>query len=274
MKKIIAPIDFSENAENAALFAANLAQFYGASLWLYHTYEIAIPVSSFGYPLITPGEMYNAAWSTMEMYKERISASLQTPIDIHIITENAVFTTGLSTLCDELKPDMVVMGITGKNALARLVIGSNTIKVIQHILYPVMVIPPKATFIPIRKIGFACDYEKVIVTTPIEPLKKLVHDFNAALFVLNIVYSDNTSPAENIEETMHISELLKDLKPEYHTILTGDVVYGINYFAEKQRLDLVVVMPKKHNIVEMLFTRDKTNDLLYHTHIPVLCMHE
>lgn len=274
MKKIIAPVDFSETAENAAVFAANLSEFYGASLWLYHTFEIAIPVSSFGYPLITPGEMHNAALAEMEKYKERILASLKTPIDIKIIAENELFTTGLSQLCEQLQPDLVVMGITGKNALARLVIGSNTLKIIEHIHYPVLVIPPKAVFIPIRKIGFACDYEKVIVTTPIEPLKKLVHDFNAALFVLNIVYADKSSPADNLEATMNISKLLKDLKPEYHTILTEDVVEGINYFADKQRLDLVVVMPKKHNIVEMLFTGNKTKDLLYHTHIPVLCMHE
>jgi nucleotide-binding universal stress UspA family protein len=274
MKKIIAPIDFSTTAENAAVYAASLAEFYGASLWLYHTYEITIPVSSFGYPLITPGELHNASLAETENLKKRILGFIKTPIEINIIVENSVFTSGLYRLCEELDPDLVVMGITGKTALARLVAGSNTIKVIHHIHYPVLVIPPKALFVPIRKIGFACDYEKVIVTQPIEPLKKLVHDFNAALFVLNIVYADKTSPADNVEATMNISEILKDLKPEFHTILTEDVVWGINYFADKQRLDLIAVLPRKHNIVEILFARDKTKDLLYHTHLPVLCIQD
>jgi nucleotide-binding universal stress UspA family protein len=274
MKNIIAPIDFSETAENAAIFAGNLAAFYGADLWLYHTYEITIPVSSFGYPFISPSEMHYAAEHELEEYKARVQSAIRTPINIYIRAEDSSLTDGLASLCDEIKPDMVVMGITGKNALARLVVGSNTIKIIQHLTYPVLVVPPKAEFIPIRKIGFACDYEKVIVTTPIEPLKKLVHDFNATLFVLNIVFSNITSSADKIEESMDISNLLKEFKPEYHTILTEDVVYGINWFADKQKLDLVVVMPKKNNLLEKIFSRNKTKDLLYHTHIPVLCMHE
>jgi hypothetical protein len=40
MKRIVVPVDFSATASNSADFAANLASFYGAELWLYHAYEI------------------------------------------------------------------------------------------------------------------------------------------------------------------------------------------------------------------------------------------
>ena len=51
MKKIIVPVDFSPAASNAALFAGELAAFYNAEIWLYHTYETPVAISEFAYPL-------------------------------------------------------------------------------------------------------------------------------------------------------------------------------------------------------------------------------
>ncbi|MBL0356511.1 MAG: universal stress protein [Chitinophagaceae bacterium] len=93
---------------------------------------------------------------------------------------------GLEEICDVIKPDMVVIGLSGKNALAKLVVGSNTIKIIHDLKYPVLVVPPKASFTPVLKVGFACDYKKIEETTPVSLLKKVVNDFNADLYVLNV----------------------------------------------------------------------------------------
>lgn len=274
MKKIIVPVDFSDTAANAAIFAGNLAEFYGADLWLYHSYEMIIPITEYGYSYISPTEMEHAAEFELEEFKKRVQSSLRRIINIHVKAENATLTDGLSGLCNELKPDLIVMGLSGKNALTRLVVGSNTIRVIQNLTYPVLVIPPKGDFIPVRKIGFACDYNKVIETTPVSLLKKIVKDFHAELFVLNIEYTKSGATPEKIEESMYISELLRELKPSYQTIISNDVTNGINWFAEKEKIDWMVVIPKKHNLVEKMFSRSHTKELLYHTHVPVLCMHE
>jgi nucleotide-binding universal stress UspA family protein len=274
MKKIIAPVDFSEASANSAIFAGNLAEFYGAELILYHTYELAIPVSAFGYPFVTPLEMQDAANHELGQFKQRVQDALRRTITIKTLSENALLTDGLTELCNQQKPDMIVMGLSGKNALTRLVVGSNTIKVIRQLTCPVLVVPPKAQFIPVRKLCFACDYEKVVETTPIGPLKKLLLDFNAELHILNIVFDEEAAPAEKVLDGMYINELFKDFKPDYHTLLSSDITYSINWFAEKEKIDWIVVIPKKHNLIDRLFSRSKTQDLIYHTHTPVLCMHE
>jgi nucleotide-binding universal stress UspA family protein len=274
MKKIVAPIDFSETSENAAGYAASLAEFYGADLWLYHAYGMMVPVSEIDAMFINPKQMQQAVEYEMEEFKKRIQSALRRTINIHIKAEIATFTQGLTSLCNELKPDMVVMGLSGKNALARLVVGGNTIRVIQQLSYPVLVVPSKAEFIPIRKIGFACDYEKVKITTPINPLKKFVYHFNAELLVLNVAYNNSDADPEKIEQGKYINELLKEFKPSFQTILSADITNGINWFIEKENIDIMVVIPKKHNLMDKLFSRSHTKDLLYHTHIPVLCMHE
>jgi nucleotide-binding universal stress UspA family protein len=274
MKKIIVPVDFSTTAETAAKFACELAQFYRADVCFFYVYEVLIPLPEYGFTVANPEEMKEAATYELEKFRDKIRKDLTVPLTIDLKTEAGILGDSLSTLCDEWQPDLVVMGLSGKTALTKLVVGSNTIRAIHQLKYPVLVVPPNAEFMPIRKIGFACDYKKVIESTPVAPIKKLVKDFNAELHVLNVEYTLEAISAEKVAEGMYISELLKDVKPYYSTIYSQDITEGINWFVDKEKIDWVVMIPKKHNLIDKIFGRSQTKSLLYHAHIPVLCMHE
>ena len=45
-------------------------------------------------------------------------------------------------------------------------------------------------------------------------------------------------------------------------------------FAEKAGLDWIVLIPKKHTVLQKLFSRSHSSDLLYHTSVPILCIHQ
>lgn len=274
MKTIIAPVDFSVTAENAAIFAGNLAAFYGADLWLYHAYEAMASVPGYAYPMATDAEMQAAGEIALNEVKERVQSALRCHIPIYIKTDDRPLVNGLTELCDNLKADLIVMGLSGKNALARLVAGNNTLRVIKELTYPVLVVPSKAVFEPVRKIGFACDYQQVVETTPVGSLKKLVRDFNAELHVLNIIFNNSGISVEKWNESVYINESLKEFNPSYQTLMSNDITAGINWYAQKEKLDWMVLVPKKHNLMEKLFLRSQTKDLIYHTKMPVLCMHE
>ena len=186
MKTIIVPVDFSKNSANATKFAANLAAFYGAEIVLYHAYQLPVVMHEFVYPAFDIEKTQRAAEHELEVTKENTLSNIKVKITINIKAEMAFVQDGLSVICNNLKPDLIVMGLSGKNALTRLIIGSNTIKIIQELKYPVLAIPSKAEFIPIHKIGFACDYQKIKQATPVSLLKKNVTDSNAYLYVLNI----------------------------------------------------------------------------------------
>jgi hypothetical protein len=164
--------------------------------------------------------------------------------------------------------------LSGKNALTRLIVGSNTIKTIHYLKCPILVVPPKAEFIPVRKIGFACDYKEVVQNTPLALLKKIVTDFRAELHVMNVDFEDRNFEPSMQQERFLLNELLKDIKPEYHKIESKDITLGINAFADFAKLDWIVVIPKKHTLVQKIFNRSHTQQLLYHTTIPILCIHE
>jgi nucleotide-binding universal stress UspA family protein len=274
MKNIIVPVDFSPAASNAAMFAGELAAFYGAEIWLYHAYETPVAISEFAYPLFDANELQKAAENELQLLKDKILGSVRTKITITTKAEMNLLQDGLTELCNELKPDLVVMGISGKGALTQLLIGSNIIKAIHYLTYPVLVVPAKATFIPVRKIGFACDYREISTTAPVPLLKKIVADFNAELHILNIDFQNKNFTADEVHESFILKELADDIRPEYHSIESEDVTEGINWFADKAKLDWIVVIPKKHPLVQKIFSRSHTRHLLFHTHMPILCIHQ
>ena len=179
---------------------------------------------------------------------------------------------GLTNFCDEIKPDLVVIGLSGKNSLARLIVGSNTIRAINDLKYPLLIIPPQAEFIPVRKIGFACDYREIGEKTPVTLLKKIVNDFHAELHVLNV--DTRHTNGLSLNETYKMDELLKGVKAEYHSVEAAEITDGINWFIDKEKLDWIMMIPKKHRLLEKIFKRSHTKELIFHTHTPVLCIHE
>jgi nucleotide-binding universal stress UspA family protein len=93
------------------------------------------------------------------------------------------------------------------------------------------------------------------------------------LHILNVDHQDKHFTADTIDESFAIKGLFNDIKPVYESIESENVTEGLNKYADKEGLDWVVVIPKKHTVLQKMFGRSHSKDLLYHTHVPVLCMH-
>jgi nucleotide-binding universal stress UspA family protein len=273
MKTIIVPVDFSAAAANAAEYAGNLALFYGADIWLYHAYEAPIALSEFAYPVFDVNEMQKAAEYELEKMQEHIQHKLRSPVTIHLHAEMSVFEIGLKAFTADKKADLVVMGLSGKSSLTRLIVGSNTIKAVYTLDCPLLVVPPKALFEPVYRLGFACDYQKIEHKHPLDLLKKVVHDFKSELHILNIDFNQQFTP-DMVNQSMLIFDYLVDEKPIYHNIEANDIISGVNKFAEKTSVNWIAVMPRKSSLIGQLFNRSHTQELLFHASLPVLCIHE
>ena len=274
MKKILVPVDFSVSAKNAAEFACNLALFYNAEIWLYHSYEMPLITGEFPAPLYDINDLQIAAENELTLLTSSLLGKLRSKVTIHLKEDANLLQTGVASFCDEIKPDLVVIGLSGGNTLTKLVVGSNTIRIIHELTYPVLVIPPKASFVPVRKIGFACDYKQIEASTPVALIQKIVTDFNATLYVLNVDYRDQHITEELIEEVFLLKELLKDTETVYESIEAESITEGINQFITKENLDWITVIPKKHTLVQKMFSRSYSKDLLFHTFVPILCVHQ
>ena len=142
----------------------------------------------------------------------------------------------------------------------------------KHLAFPLISVPPDAKFNLIRNTGLACDFEDVAETIPVDELKKLVHDFNGSLHIINTGRKDNYDPAV-VSGAALLKNMLAPLEPVFHFISHENIDEGIMHFTQDNNIDILIVLPKRHTLLERLIHRSHTAKLVLHSHVPVMALH-
>jgi len=274
MKTLVVPTDFSPVAINAMNYALNLAKDIYAEVVLFHAYQVPVAFSEVPVVTISLDEMKKQSDEKMEELRQSVQHVTSGEVDVRIHNVLGDTVEELEIFCNREKPFAIIMGTHGAGALETLFLGSTTITTINRLHCPVMIIPPGATFKPIHRIGFACDYSRVAESTPIVEIKKWVALFDAKIKVLNVDYNNRQFNPNVPLSVTKVHELLQPLNPEFHYIDDPDVEEGINAFAETHGIDLLITIPKKHKLLEKIFQRSRTRTLALHAHVPILAIHE
>ena len=275
MKTIIVATDFSPAALNATNYAADMALALKANLILFHVYQLPLSVSDTPIVLLSVEELKESAESKLAHLKKDLLHI--TPGDIEIKTEARMgnLPDELEEFCGTTRPFAIVMGKKGHSAMERALFGSNTLSVIKHLSWPVICVPPGKEYgAGIKKIGLACDFDAIKDTTPVDTIRGFVKDFGAQLHVLNVDYENRHFKADTPMQSEFIHTVLESFKQTYHYIENQDIEDGINEFAETNNLDIVITIPKKHKKIGGLFKKSSTKQLVFESHVPIMCVHE
>jgi hypothetical protein len=194
-------------------------------------------------------------------------------IELDILSEFNLLAEGIADVCERENVSLIVMGITGGGAIKENLFGSNTITVARQTRIPVLIVPPKATFTSIRQIMFACDFNKVIKNTPVGPIKNLLDSTGAKLFVFNVGHS-HRDETEIAQESLALDKLFENYTPEYHFSNDPYFVECINEFAVINQIDIIIAIPKKHDFFDALFKKSHTKMLAFHSHTPLMILHD
>ena len=256
VKTMMVLLDFSESSLNAADYAAKLThQLQTTKMILYHSYE----------PLVRSSNAVE-----MADLKDKLSNLAAGRTDIETRSDERSLINAVNTLVEQEDIGLVITGTTGKNRLEKVLIGSNTIRLVEESIAPVLIVPPGANFETIKKVVFACDLRQVSNTTPALAIKTFVNTIGAKLLVLNVDHDEERFNPESIGELVHLHALWDKEEPEYHYIKHEDIATGIMEFAEQQRADLVITVPKVYGFFESMFHRSLTKKLAYHSQLPLL----
>lgn len=275
MKTIIIPTDYSATATNALHYGLEMAQAIQASVLLLHVYQVPVSFTDTPIVLVSVEELRKNAEEKMKTLREEVEHITSGKLKIYAETRLGNIVDELQDVTEKVKPFAVVMGSKGSTGLEKALFGSTTLSAIRHIQAPVICVPPGRTWgTGIHKIGFACDFKDVVETTPGAEITEFVKTFNAELHVLNVDYHNRHFSPDTPEQSALLHTMLETANPVYHFIEHRDIEDGINEFAEKNNLDLVIAIPKKHKLLEGLFRPSSTKQLVFQSHVPVLCMHE
>ena len=272
MKKLLLTTDFSAAATNAANYAAEMALSVKADLVLLNVVQTPIGYSDLPI-VISLEDMMRSSEKEIEALKEDLIRRTKGAIHIETEVGMGAFFSELKNVCEQLKPYAVVMGSQGKTAAEHLMFGAHTVHTVKHLTWPVITVPPEAVFTVVKKIGLASDLTQVVETTPIEEIKMLVHDFNAELHILN-TGDKEVFDADIVFESGMMQEMTMALNPKFHFISNKNIDEGIIDFVDKNQIDLLIVLPKRHNLIEGLFHKSHSKNLVLHSHVPVMALHQ
>jgi nucleotide-binding universal stress UspA family protein len=275
MKTIIIPTDFSAIATNAMHYGIDMAKATNASILLLHVYQVPVSFTDTPIVLVSVEELRKGAEEQIMRLKEEVEHMTSGTLKVYTETRLGNVADELENLCNKINPFAVVMGTKGASGVERILFGSNTLTAIRHLTWPVICVPPGKTYgNGIKKIGFACDYKDVVKTTPTHFIIDFVKEFHAELDVLNVDYHNRHFKPETPEQSILLHTMLEAANPTYHFIEHADIEDGINEFAEKNNLDLIITIPKKHRLLDSVFKTSSTKQLVYQSHVPVMCVHE
>lgn len=271
MEAILVPVDFSSTSMNAAAYAMNYARQVGGKLILVHVFECPLV-----YPIYQGAEITPQGLRDINIKELHLLAAQLTEKEPLVKVECMLFDGKLIDVIKQLEEamqiSMVIMGITGVGKMTEKLVGSNTLDVSKYISTPVLIIPEKVSFVRITDIGLTTDFRDVQETIPEKMVKKIIDTTGAKLHVLNVDYAYQWTEDVLFESGL-VENMFEHYHPKYHFIDRDNLVDGLNEYAEKYSIELLIVIPQKHNIIEKLFAGSHTKELVFHGEVPVLVMH-
>lgn len=260
MKTIVVPTDFSASAENAMFYAGQLAQTIQASILLLHVYQIPVSMNDVQVLMISVEELKSNADAGLEKAK----AVLQKQYPAIIIkTESRLgdIADELNDVCKGLEIFAAVVGKHGHGGIERFLFGSTALSVIRHSKVPVVAVPVSAINYQIKNIALAVD---TLTSDAQQKIKTIAEELKTRLQIFHIITG---KPG---------SETLSPQPPDlpFHTITDTEFAHGIQTYVQANQIDLLVIFPHKHNLIERLFLKTHTPELLDKLSIPLMCINE
>jgi nucleotide-binding universal stress UspA family protein len=275
MKKFLVPTDFSDTAKNAARYAVEMAsKDTDAMIILYNVFDKLVSGSD-GSPLTESDDdrkkILNHALENLEIelheiadvriqYVAEVGSSLVESIERYI-RHNGI--------------DIVIMGITGATKLEQIFIGSNALNMAREGVCPVIIVPPGAKFKKIENVVFLSDFKNVKGTTPVAQVQLVLDIFKPKLHIVNVDSEHYVELTEEFKsERAWLEKRFAEYQPEFYFIRMYDFLDAISNFTADHKIDLIVTVPRKHSFLRGLYKTSHTKKLAYHSHIPVVAIHE
>ncbi len=267
MNTLIVPVDFSETSLNAARYAASLSnQLVPCRVVLYHSTIATLPEKE-----LSKASIHNDAdkWNT-DLITNLREVAPETEF-INIVDDGFIFEK-VQALVNEYKALLIIMGITGKNKLQQKLIGSNTIHIALQATCPVLIVPPRTTYQPIKQVGVALQLEKNLVEhVPHEAIKSLVNALNASLMVIHVEPEYHATAASILLAGQQAAHRMFDsIGATYHLLDNDHIAESIADYALDNDAQLVISIAHEHGFIQQLFKGSVTRDLAFYATLPVI----
>jgi nucleotide-binding universal stress UspA family protein len=269
METILIATDFSPAARNATRYGFELSKAMNAKVILFNAYRLpgANP-ESFAY--LPASDYERLSYEQLAKEAETLDANARVALE----TQSSCGPIGDAVLSAAEKNNVsfIVIGMKGYGKELRKYFGSTVTLLSKTSSIPLIVVPEEASFSVPKTIALASDINSATDIRFLTPLKKLADHFNSKVFIVRVIKKSMTEAFERRMKSERLDWYLACLNHSFEYLEGDDVAKAMNTFVEEHSADLVAVIPHEHNLVERLFTRSVTKDLIFHTRVPLLIL--
>ncbi|ACY15674.1 universal stress protein [Haliangium ochraceum] len=304
LQRILIPVDFSSQAEQASALAVELANRHSAEVVLLHADPLPGAGTIAVEPVYIPPSMLAGLRATYDQDIQNAFAELENTLRPQL-NEGATLRTerclaspvdGILEFAKEWDADLIVMGSSGLSGTARLLLGSTADKITRHAPCPVLVTrmqaPEQRPPQPFRQILVGIDH------SPFSgPLARLATSVVAPAGVIELVHiwsppfvsvlGTHLGGIETTEWTTAREAVIGDEAKRLEDFAQSLDLSGINCFigagnvpdalldrADEHKADLIVVGAHGRRELGEKLIGTVTDRLLRHAHLSVLVLPE
>ncbi|TAL63285.1 MAG: universal stress protein [Bacteroidetes bacterium] len=275
MRTILVPTDFSKNAKNALDYAASVAKKENSKLILLHAFHIFYPSSEIPVAMVVEEVSGTQKKAEEELNKLCLEIKKNKKLKCDFICREGLAVDILLEVSRKIRPDLIIMGTKGASGIREVILGSNTAKVIEKAICPVIAVPAGASFKGIRNIVFSTDYHE----SDVNALKKTTGIAKIFGSRINILHASDREFTQEVEEGLMRQFMKTVSKKIKYSKISSLVKYGelpeniLQDYIKKKKPDLIAMSTQRRSLLEKLFGTSITKKMAYHTNVPLLAFH-
>lgn len=273
MKTILVPTDFSKCANNAMMYALEIAERTGLSVTVLYVVYPNEGIDNNMYDAFFVDDYVQERLNGMKTWIKKFTKSPHLKdVQVNLDCRIGFPVSTINDVARELGASLIVMGSTGATGLRGVMLGSVTGGVISSSRTPIFVVPPKAVFRNNARFALATDFRFPVSPGALQVMREMLNLQHTGLNIVHVMSDPGKQP--DLRQEKLLSEKLDSIPHNYHYIHDKNVVRAVHNFLESTDCNGLVAVAHEHSLLHKLFGKSVSRSLAYHTKVPVLVLHD
>ncbi len=265
MKRILLPTDFSDTSANAVHYAVAMTAQMPLHLELVHYYH---SIRQTGHFKSLEPVLKEDAKRDMQTLLAAITPMLHQDSTVEANIYQGDASQRVAAYAKDSGADLIITGTSGSSAVEEIFLGSTTLAIIRQATVPVLAIPKDAGYRTPKRLVMAIDGVPMDAET-VDPMVALAKVFGSDIYVF---HADVEEAAPECPDSVSVA--LGDASFSYHSTVAKKVVPAIHDFTQEVNADVLVMIRRRRNLWQKIFTQSRTKKEFFQTDIPILILHE
>ena len=174
----------------------------------------------------------------------------------------------------DAKADLIVTGMKKTGKGVRRIFGSVVTTLARKTNIPLLVVPEETKYAPVNTIALANENDLAPDADHhmLDSLREIAERFHSKVYLVRIAEDRFKEAFEVFNSPFKINRMLRTLDPVHESIVGKDVPVALDDFALRYHVDILAMLPHKHSLMERLFFKSTTREMVFETHLPLLIL--